>query len=192
MGTVYRKTFTKPLPAGAEIFVRNGQRFARFKAKGKNRKAPLTVGKDGADRLLIESSCYFAQYRDGAGLVRIVPTGCRDEDAARSVLANLERRAELVKAKVLTTAEDRVGRHQGTPLADHFDAFAEHLQAKGVTARHAEDTDRYLRRLAADCGFSTLADLNREALENWLAARTAKDMSARTRNAYRNAAVALR
>ncbi len=31
MGTVYRKTFTKPVPAGAETFTRKGQRFARWK-----------------------------------------------------------------------------------------------------------------------------------------------------------------
>ena len=31
--------------------------------------------------------------------------------------------------------------------------------------------DAYLNRLAADCGFDRLADLNREALERWLAAR---------------------
>jgi hypothetical protein len=28
MGTVYEETFTKPLPAGAKIIVRKGQRFA--------------------------------------------------------------------------------------------------------------------------------------------------------------------
>ena len=48
MGTVYRKTFTKPLPAGAEIIVRKGQRLAEWKdAKGKTRTAPVTTGKDG-------------------------------------------------------------------------------------------------------------------------------------------------
>jgi len=31
MGTVYRKTFTKPLPAGAKIIVRKGERFAKWK-----------------------------------------------------------------------------------------------------------------------------------------------------------------
>ena len=30
MGTVYKKTFTKPLPADAKIIVRNGQRFAEW------------------------------------------------------------------------------------------------------------------------------------------------------------------
>ena len=41
MGTVYKKTFTKPLPAGAKIIVRKGQRLAEWiDAKGKRRTAP--------------------------------------------------------------------------------------------------------------------------------------------------------
>ena len=40
MGTVYKETFTKPLPAGAKIIVRKGQRLAQWQdAKGKTRTA---------------------------------------------------------------------------------------------------------------------------------------------------------
>jgi hypothetical protein len=54
MGAVYKKTATKPLPAGAKIFVRKGLRLAEWKdAKGKTRTAPLTIGQDGTDRLVI-------------------------------------------------------------------------------------------------------------------------------------------
>ncbi len=190
MGTVYRKTFTKPVPPSAETFTRKGQRFARWKdRKGKTRTAPLTTGKDGADRLTLESPYYVAKYRNGAGIVVEESTGCRDETAARSVLADLERRAELIKAGVMTAAESAVSEHQGKPLAEHFGAFDEHLRAKGVTRIHREDTGRYLGRLAADCSFARLADLDGEALEKWLAARIEDGMSARTRNAYRNAMV---
>jgi hypothetical protein len=56
MGAVFKKVFTKPLPAGAKIIVRKGQRLAEWKdAKGKTRTEPLTVGKDGADRLVIDA-----------------------------------------------------------------------------------------------------------------------------------------
>src|SRR5262249_6015885 len=48
---------------------------------------------------------------------------------------------------------------------------------------------RYLQRLAEACSFGALSDLRREALERWLAARSQEGMSARTRNAYRNAIV---
>ncbi len=188
MGTVFKKTFTKSVPTGAEIFVRKGERFARWKdRKGKARTAALTVGKDGSERLLIESPYYVAKYKDGSGVVQVEATGCRDETAARQVLADLERKAELVRAGVMSAAEAAVGENRPAPIAEHLDAFDEHHRAKGVTKIHREDTGRYLRRLAADCAFGTLGDLRREALERWLAARTPEGMSARTRNAYRNA-----
>jgi hypothetical protein len=91
VGTIFKKTFTKPLPANAETFVRKGERFARWKdRKGKTRTAPLTVGKDGTGRVSMESPYYVAKYRDGTGVVQVVPTGCRDEQAARQVLADLD------------------------------------------------------------------------------------------------------
>jgi integrase len=190
VGTVFRKQVTRPLPPGAEILVRKGERLARWKdRKGKTRTAPLTVGKDGSERIVTESPYFVAKYRDGAGVVRVEATGCRDETAARQVLADLERRAELVRSNVMTAAEAAIGDHQSTPLVQHFDTFAEHHRAKGVTKIHREDTGRCLRRLATDCAFGTLADLRRESLERWLAQRTAEGMSARTRNAYRNALV---
>ena len=99
MGSVFKKTVTRPLPPGAEIIVRQGVRLARWRdGKGKMRTAPVTTGQDGTERIRDESSTYFARYRDGNGIVVEVPTGCRDETAARQVLADLERRAERVRA----------------------------------------------------------------------------------------------
>jgi hypothetical protein len=69
-----------------------------------------------------ESPYYVAKYRDGVGMVQVVKTGCRDETAARQVLASLERTAELVRSNVMTAAEAAIGEHQATPLAEHFDA----------------------------------------------------------------------
>jgi len=187
MGTVYKKTFTKPLPTGAKIIVRKGQRLAEWKdAKGKTRTAPLTVA---GDRIAVAAGTYTAKYRDGAGIVREVATGCRDESAARSILSKLERRAELVKGEVITAAEDAVIDHQGTPLSDHIAAFIEHQKARGVS-RRVKDTLSQLRRVAADCGFRRLADLDVTALERWLLDRKAEGMSAGTMNQYRSAWVA--
>ena len=96
---------TRPLPPGAEIIVRKGERCARWKdRRGKSRTAPLTVGKDGSERIVTESPYYVAKYRDGGGVVRVEPTGCRDETAARQVLVDLERKAELVLSNVMTAA----------------------------------------------------------------------------------------
>ena len=44
MGTLFRKQFTKPVPATAEIVTIDGKRFARWKdRRGKTRKEPLAA-----------------------------------------------------------------------------------------------------------------------------------------------------
>ncbi len=188
MGTVYKKSFTKPLPAGTKIIVRKGQRLAEWiDAKGKRRTAPLTAA---GDRVAIEAGTYTAKYRDGSGIVREVATGCRDESAARSILGKLERRAELVKGEVISAAEDAVIDHQATPLADHITAYLTKLESEGATPMHRANVRRALDRLAADCRFARLADLARESLERWIVTQEKAGMGARTRNTYRAAAVA--
>jgi integrase len=122
--------------------------------------------------------------------VQEVSTGCRDETAARQVLADLERRAELIRANVITAAEDAIGRHQPAPLSEHFDAYLASLEAAGCCPEHRSERRRQLDCLAAECGFATLADLDRGALEPWLAAQARAGMGARTRNSYLTSAVA--
>lgn len=155
------------------------------------RLAKIIVGRDGAERIADTAATYTAKYRDGNGIVVEVATGCRDADAARKVLGELERRAELVKAGVVTADENAVADHQAVPLADHFDAYVGYLVAQGVSERHPQDIRRQLDRLAADCAFAKLPDLGRDALERWLTAQAkAGKIGARTRNTYRAAAVA--
>ena len=191
MGSVSKKAVTRPLPPNAEIIVRQGVRLARWRdAKGKVRTAPLTIGKDGTERIRDESATYIARYRDGKGLVVEVSTGCRDKSAAQSVLADLERRAERVRSNMLTAAEDRMADHLTTPIADHFDAYVNSLAAAGSVPLHRHNVRTYLDRLADACGFKRLNDLNREALERWLAAETKNNRSARSRNCHRATIIA--
>lgn len=184
MGAVYKKTVTRPLPKGAELFTKQGQQFARWRpARGRARTARVTTGKDGSLRIVDEARTFTAKFRDGEGIVREVSTGCRDEDAARSVLSKLERRAELVRSEVISPAEAATADHQRTPIADHFATYLNHVRAKGATDGHIADLKRKAERLFADC-FATLRDIDAEQLESWLNNRQAEGMSARTRNAY--------
>src|SRR4051795_9448820 len=129
MGSVFKKTVTRPIPTGVEIIVRKGEKLARWRdGKGKLRTAPLTTGRDGEERIRDESSTYFARFRDGNGVVVETATGCRDETAARQVLADLERRAERVRSGLLTSAEDRIAEHLTTPILAHVDAYIESMK----------------------------------------------------------------
>ncbi len=186
MGSVQRKTATKPLPVGSEVVEKGGKKFARWKASnGKMRTALMTIGRDGTDRIVVEVGTYIAKFRDGTGVVCEVSTGCRDKDAARSVLVKLERRAELVKGEVITTGEAATADHQRTPIADHFATYHEHRVAKGLNAVRIANTKSRLERLSTECNFRRLADCSTDALTNWLASQQAAGMSAGTRNEYR-------
>jgi len=186
MGSVYRKSYTKPVPAGAEFFTRKGQRWARWKdSKGKTRTAEVTTGTAGVLRITIESPVFVAKYRDGRGTIVEKTTGCRDADAARSVLREFERRAVLVKSILLSSAEAEISDQQPYPLVEHFDAYGAYQTAKGLNAVRIKNTASRLKRLARECGFHKLADLKADALEQWLADRVSEGMSAGNRNEFR-------
>jgi integrase len=202
MGTVYRETYTKPMPPGAELFIRKGERFARWTdGRGRKRTAKVTTpakGKHaGTDRLLFEAGTHTAKYRNWAGHVVKVTTGCRGADAAEAVLVELETRADKVRCGQWTSAEDAVLDHGSKPLAEHVAAYVEHLRTKrgkGARARinptNVANAEHRLNRLLADCGFKRLRDLSRAAVESWANRQDAADMAAGTLNGYLEAITA--
>ena len=189
MGTVFKKQTTRPLPVGADIFTKGGQRFARWKAGKRTRTAKLTTGRDGSERIVTESPTWLAKYRDGSGYVCEVSTGCRDEAAARSVLGELEKRAEKVRSGIISTAENMMAAHQHTLLTEHLAEFIATMQAAGRSEIHVSGTERLIQRVIDELNLRRLSDIQAEAVERWLAqqAKAQPDktaMGARTRNSY--------
>jgi integrase len=174
MGTVFKPFVTRPLPDGARIVTRKGKPVAEWlDAAGKKRQAPVTAG--DKPRIRVKAGTYSAQFRDGAGIVRRVSTGCKSADAARAVLADLERRAEHVKSGVMSQAEANVADHADTPVAEHVDAYVDALarkRGKGahrtVAPRHVSNVAHTLRLAVDECGFRRLRDLHRDAVERWV------------------------
>src|SRR5262245_5158032 len=124
MGAIFRKSVTRPVPAGAEIIDRNGQRFARWRGRGKRAKwitLPVETTANGEQVVRQESGAYFARYRDHDGEVVVTSTRCRDESAAKQVLADLERRVERIRSGVVTSREDAVSQRQASPIGEHVE-----------------------------------------------------------------------
>jgi len=194
MGTVFKRTSTKPLPVGAELFARKGQRFARWTTpKGKTRTAAVVVPTEGQfvgqERIAVETPTYTAKFRDGAGYVRTVATGCKDETAARVVLAELEKRAEKVRSGIITKSEDAMTIHQHTPLTEHVGEFIATMRAAGRDVDYVAETKRMIERVVRELSLRRLSDIRPEAVERWLAQQTMPQadkpaMGARTRNSY--------
>ncbi|EMI15248.1 Integrase, catalytic core, phage domain protein [Rhodopirellula maiorica SM1] len=174
MATLFKKQFTKPIPADAKITTRTvkgeSKRFAQWTdRKGKRRTAELTTS---GKRIKVEAKSWTAKYRDGEGLVCEVATGCRDKQAAMSVLDDLTTRAELVKAKVLSLDQDRISDHQRIPLPDHIAAYIEHLRSRGVNSDRIKTTETRLLQSANGCRWRWLFDLSVHCLENYLGTLT--------------------
>ena len=175
MGSVFKPFATRPLPGGAQLVTRAGKLVACWiDASGKKRQAPVTAGEK--PRIRERASTYSAQYRDGDGVVRRVPTGCKSIDAARAVLAELESRAEKVKAGIVTAAEATVADHADTPITEHADAYVAYLARKRgrgahrtTSAGHVENVERDLKSAVDACGFKRLRDLHRDAVAAWVA-----------------------
>ena len=196
MATVFRKSYTQHLPQGAKIVQRKGKEMALWHdAKGRSHYDDVTVGKKGQYKIIRYTPTWTAQYRDADGQVVFESTGCRDEQAARHVLARLLQRVEHVKAGIITTQQYRVADHAERPLDQHVADYLEHLKAKTVRGRrvsikHRENVKRVLERVVGDCHFKRLGDITRDAMERWMNGREADGMGARTRNTYRSSIVA--
>ena len=189
MGTVFKKQTTRTLPVGADIFTKNGQRFVRWKAGKRTRTAKLTTGRDGSERIVTDSRTFFAYYRNGEGHVQTIPTGCRDETAARAVLGELVKRAEKVRSGIITNAENAMADHQHTPLGEHVAEFVATMRAAGRSKIHITKTERLIQRVLTEAGFRRLPEIRAEAVERWLAQQSMPQadkatMGARTRNSY--------
>lgn len=184
MASVYRKSYTKPLPEGAELFTRRGEQFARWRVDGKLRTARVTTGKNGGPRIRIEAATYSAKYRDGAGIVQESATGCRDKTAAQAILSELVARAERVKSGLVSAADDAAMDHQHTPLTEVLATYVDHLRAKGRSATHITDCEQLAKQAFSECGSTSLRDLAGEPLQRWLASLTDGGLSPRTRNSY--------
>ena len=87
MATIYREKYRRPIPEGAEIGMFRGKKVARW-TDGGGQTMVGELENDGK-RVVFQYENWFARFRDADGVMRRVTTGCRDQQAARQVLANI-------------------------------------------------------------------------------------------------------
>jgi integrase len=192
MGSIFKQRVTRDIPAGAEMIEKHGKLFARWKGRrlGKFKEAEVITRKNGTRGIVEESATYFGKYRNGDCEEVVVSLKCREAATARNLLAGLERQAELERMGIVRKDETARAEQGRLPIGQHIDSYTHFLIGKGAGDVHRANTASYLRRLTVDCGFSTLADLDRGAFERWLSDQVNAGRSARSRNAFREALIA--
>ncbi len=186
MAQVFKQTYTKPVPADAEIVtktvtrngVKSAQRFVRFKQRsGRTITAPLT---DDGQRYQLESKKYYGRYRDADDVLQKVPLAT-DKDAAETMLVELKRKAERQRQGMVDPFED----HRKRPLSEHLADFRRHLEAKGNSPKHVKQTCYRVQSICDGCGFDRLADIQAHRVAAWLAdERDAEHIGIKTSNYY--------
>lgn len=160
MTTLFKPTRPYPLPAAADVVVRDGKRCLRLMQRGKTAHYPLS--QDGT-HYLKPAAKWAADVRLADGRrrrVRFSP----NREAAAVMLADLLKRIEAEKAGVV----DRTADHRERPLTAHLDDWRASLSASG---RGDEYLDLKLSRARAacdGCGFAFTADLSADRLEAFL------------------------
>ena len=124
MASIFRRTYTRPIPPGAEIVTRKGERRARWKDKrGRTKTAPLS--EDGRE-IVLEYRSWYSCY-EGANGRRITVKGFPDCEATEQLAKNKEALAARIKTHHTTVDLDQVGK----PLSQALDAWVADLTRQG-------------------------------------------------------------
>lgn len=163
MASIFKRTYTKPLPPEAEIVTLKGEPHARWKRKGKTMTAPLTKDRQ---RIVLESSKWYVEYRDGNGELQRVP-GFTDKAATLQLAAKLEKQTARGEVGLVDPFEA----HRKRPLEDHLADYRAELDREGKSPRYVKETIARLGLLFGGCGFRFASDFSDSAVTAWLTAQ---------------------
>jgi integrase len=160
--TVYKKTDRKPLPPGAQIFTRKGDRYARWTDKrGRSRTAPLA--EDGS-RVLIERPAYYIDH-EGADGRRVTVKGYTDKEASEQLAARLQKDAERMRMGLAPRAD--LARAQ-VSWREARDLWLSGMRHDNLDDVYIDNNSRLLTKLAEACAWTTLASVRKDRVEAWL------------------------
>jgi len=120
-------------------------------------------GTPGAKQVRERAKKWYGQYRDENNAKVRTPL-CRDKVAAKTMLAELERKADRARAGDI----DPFDEHLKRPLPEHVADFRLHLEAKNNTPEHVELTIARITTVFSGCGFAELSHLEADRVASFL------------------------
>jgi integrase len=138
------------------------------------------VLRPGYRKVRSKSAKWYGQYVDAQGVRRRVPLST-DKTAARQMLNELVKRAELGKAGILDPFEE----HRKRPLAEHLADWEAVLLARKNAGVYVRVKVNRARKVIEACKFARIADLSASRVEACLAEfRTQPRFGTQTSNHY--------
>lgn len=162
MASIFRRTYKRPIPDGAEILTRKGQRIARWKDKrGRTKSAPLA--EDGK-QIVLEYRQWYIEY-EGTGGRRIRVKGYTDREATEALARDKEKLAARIRQGCVTVDMDRHSMEMGEAIA----AWVDDLRRRGKSDGYVYNMKLLMTRMADACCWPTLGSIRSDSLVAWLA-----------------------
>ena len=121
-----------------------------------------------------------ARYYDHDGRRVTRSTQTTDRRAAERILAQWIAEVALRRERVVDPGMDKIRQHTSRPLAQHLDDYEVHLAAKGRTARYVTDRRRKIEAGIAACGWSCVADIDRDQVDRYVVDMQDRGLAATT------------
>jgi integrase len=118
-----------------------------------------------ARKVTTESRDWYGEYKDAEGVlqrVRLSP----DKTAARVMLADLVREAELTRRGLADPAREAQAR---LPLTEHLKDYRRHLESKGDVPEHVAHVVSHVRKILDGCHLTLPAELAPGPVQDFLA-----------------------
>jgi len=141
---------------------------------------PYKKGRDKGKK----RSCWYFDFVNEHGR-RVTRKGFTDKQETARLQAKLSHEAALRRTGLIDPALESLAKHRSASIGDHLDAFKVFLESGSNTAKHVQLVIGRIQRIVNGCKATSLAVLDREKVERFLAAlRKQTDHGPRTHNHY--------
>jgi integrase len=182
MATIYKRTRRKPIPEGAEIISRNGQRFALWSDRRTKRRQRAPLSDDGRV-VIVQADCYTIEWFDHENKRRRKGTRIADKDAAQRLANKLETAAMQRREGLIDARLERLAQEGRRPLREHLADYEAHLKAANRSPDHVNRTARLIRTIAQAAGVTGIGEITADNV-NTFASDLGQRRSARTVQAH--------
>ena len=184
MASVFKPTYSRLVPKDAEIIVRKGQRYARFKGKdGRKVVAPIVQNKkdkdDPRERCLVPAECWYYKFRKGDEVVK--RKGYTDKEATRQLAAREEKEAAFEAAAGIS---DPYKEHRKRPLTQHLEDYRKVLQDRDRNDNYVQTTAQRIQDVIDGCGFVLISEISSSKVQRFLAELRRSGRSTASSNHY--------
>jgi len=158
---MYRKTVTRPLPKGATLVTKKGQKLARWMtSSGEIRECPVNA----SGKIVEQTGTWYASYLGSKGVIVEVSLETADEKQAQRRFMDLTRKSALIKSGDLTQEDLRKAETREILLEELIEAYQDWQRGNNRAPNHIRDCAFKIRFLFREAGWKVVGDLNRREM----------------------------